>query len=186
MSHHGEGEVRLVTRLIRLADDKDRGALAALRTGLGKPPGTAARMLPIVAPFLTSDDGPATRAAFLVAAIFAKHPSHDPSASSLGYSLWKSTKNDANPGGKHKEAGVETRVVAALDADKDDLQRHLEGLVSICESARQPINYHRLYRDVWGLLGRNERYQANIRTRWAREFWRGDQRSKGELKETDR
>jgi CRISPR system Cascade subunit CasB len=165
-------EVPLVNRLIELAKTQDRGALAALRSGLGKPPGAASRMLPIVAPFLSSDEGPATRAAFITAALFAKHPEHGP-LGSLGASLWRATKRQSNPNGKHVEAGVESRLAAALDADPEDLPRHLEGLVSLCESAGVPIDWHRFYTDVRGLLGQNNKYQISIRTRWARDFWRG-------------
>ncbi len=169
-------DVPLVTRLVELARKDDRGALAALRTGLGKPPGTAGRMLPIVAPFLSSDEGAATRAAFITASLFAKHPNHA-QIGSLGASLWKATKREGiNPDGKHGEAGVETRFAAALDADPEDLPRHLEGLVSLCESAGEPIDWHQLYKDLRGLLGQNEKYQIGIRTRWARDFWRGPAR----------
>lgn len=168
-----EKEIPLVNRLIELAKKEDRGALAALRTGLGKPPGAAPRMLAIVAPFLRSDEGPATRAAFITAALFAKHPEHA-TVGSLGASLWRATRREGiNPEGKHGEAGVEVRFAAALDADPEDLPRHLEGLVSLCESAGTPIDWHRFYRDVCGLFGQNEDHQIRIRTRWARHFWRG-------------
>lgn len=165
-------EVPLVTRLLELKVKKDRGALAALRTGLGKPPGTAARMFPIVAPFLRANDGPSTQAAFLTAALFASHPEHA-EIGNLGASLWKSTKRDANPNGKHGEAGVEARFAAALDADPEDLPRHLEGLVSLCESAGVPINWHRFYWDVRSLSDDDEDWRTKTRIRWARDFWRG-------------
>lgn len=165
-------EVPLVKRLIELAKKQDRGALAALRTGCGKPPGTAPRMFPIVAPFLTSDEGPSTQAAFITAALFASHPEHA-ETSSLGASLWRATKRDTNSTGKHGEQGVEARFAAALDAAKEDLPRHLEGLVSLCESAGVAINWHRFYWDVRTLLGDEEDKQIKTRTRWAREFWRG-------------
>jgi len=172
MTATSPNDVPLVNRLIELARREDRGALAALRTGLGKPPGAAARMLPIVAPFLTSDEGPATRAAFITAALFARHPMHA-AGGSLGASLWKATKRADNPGGKHGESGVEARFAAALDADPEDMPRHLDGLISLCESAGAPIDWHRFHLDVRGLLGHNEDYQIRIRTRWARDFWRG-------------
>ena len=166
-------EVPLVSRLIELARRQDRAALAALRTGLGKPPGAASRMLPIVAPFLSSDEGSATRAAFITASLFGKHPEHA-EIGSLGVSLWRATKREGiNPDGKHGEAGVEARLAAALDADPGDLARHLDGLVSLCESAGVPVDWHQFFRDLRGLLGQNEDYQISIRTRWAREFWRG-------------
>lgn len=171
--------VPIVERLLEIARKQDRGTLAALRTGCGKPPGTAARMFPIVAPFLTGDDGPSTHAAFITAALFAKHPEHA-SVGSLGYSLWKATRSSANPNGKHGEEGVERRFVAALDAHPEDLYRHLEGLVSLCQSASVPIDWHRFYRDVRALLSDwtdkenpTRLVRDKVRMRWARDFWRG-------------
>lgn len=168
-------EVRLVTRILELKQKQDRGALAALRTGLGKPPGTAARMFPIVAPFLYSNDGPSTQAAFLTAALFASHPEHA-KIGTLGSSLWKATIRDGNPNGKHGEAGVEARFAAALDAAPEDLPRHLEGLVSLCESANVPINWHRFYWDVRTLLDDDEDRRTKTRIRWARDFWQGQRK----------
>jgi CRISPR type I-E-associated protein CasB/Cse2 len=103
---------------------------------------------------------------------------------SLGASLWKATKREGNPGGKHGEAGMEARFAAALDADPEDLPRHLEGLVSLCESAGEPIDWHWFYKDLRGLLGQNEEYQISIRTRWARDFWRGPVRRAGSNQST--
>jgi CRISPR system Cascade subunit CasB len=164
-------EVRLVERLIKLAEEDNRGALAALRTGLGKPPGAAPRMLPIIARYLVNDDGPSTRAAFLTAALFASHPDKG-GTGSLGQALRRATKGDSRPNGKHGEAGVEARLAAALDADSEDLPRHLEGLVGLCESASIPINWREFYWDVWSLLGDDEGRQIRTRTHWARDYWR--------------
>lgn len=163
-------EVGLATRLIELAQNQERGKLAALRTGCGKPPGAAPRMFPIVTPFIASDEGPYTHAAFLTAALFATHPDHA-AIGSIGESLRRATNRKSNPNGKHGEEGVEARVSAALDADQEDLPRHLEGLVSLCESAGVPINWHQFYWDVATLLGDDEKRQTKTRVRWAREFW---------------
>jgi len=168
-------EIRLVTRLIELAKREDRGALAALRSGVGKPPGSAPRMLPIVAPYISADEGASTSAAFITSALFATHPEHG-AVGSLGASLWLATERAVNLKGKHREAGVETRLAAALDAEPEDLPPHLEGLVSLCASAGVSIDWHRFFRDVSGLLGKNEGYQIRIRTRWARDFWRGPEK----------
>lgn len=162
--------IPLVERLIGLAEQQDRAALAALRTGLGKPPGAASRMLPIVAPFLHANSGPHVTASFLTASLFAKHPKMG-EVGNLGSSLRMATSTDRNPSGKHGEAGVEARLVAALDADPEDLPHHLTGLVSLCESASVPIDWHQFYRDVRGLLGDNEEVRNRIRTRWARSYW---------------
>ena len=138
-------ESPLVNRLLELERQKDRGAMAALRSGVGKPPGAAGRMLPIIAPFLTADEGAATRAAFITASLFATHPEHA-AIGTLGASLWKATRREGiNPDGKHGEAGVEHRIAAALDADPEDLPHHLQGLVGLCESAGVPIDWHRFH-----------------------------------------
>lgn len=181
-------EVALVNRLLELARKADRGALAALRSGLGKRPGTAHRMFPFVAPFLRSDEGAGTQAAFLVASLFASHPSHA-EVGSLGASLWRATKRDQNKDGKHGEAGVEARLVAVLDSHPDDLPRHLTGLVSLCESAGAPIDWHALYWDVLSLLGDDEDRRIKTKTRWARQFWQGPREQRhpqtGEEETTD-
>ncbi len=175
-------EVPLVKMLLALNERQDRGALAALRTGLGKPPGTAARMFPIVAPFLHSNDGPSTQAAFLTAALFASHPEHA-EIGNLGASLWRATKREANPNGKHGEAGVEARFAAALDADPEDLPRHLAGLVSLCKSASAPIDWHQFHGDVARLLSdwtrnkdANKLVRDEVKRDWAIAYWRGFKR----------
>lgn len=170
----GQKDTPLVDALLRIAaNPNERGTLAALRSGLGKPPGTASRMFPIVAPFLTHDSGPRTQAAFIVAALFASHPEHDAEAGSLGASLWRATKRDENPNGRHGEQGVSARFAAALDTDPEDLPRHLQALVALCKSALVPIDWHQLYRDLVVLLGDEEERKTLVRTKWAREFWAG-------------
>lgn len=185
----------LITALRELAHDRDnpksprRGhaaaTLAQLRSGLGKRPGTAPCMFPFVADHLHSDDpcSPTSAAVFITAALFAKHPA-DGNAHrgrllrNLGSCLWCATKRDSNPEGKHGEAGVEARFTAALDADPEDLPRHLEGLVSLCESASVPINWDRFYWDVRTLMDDDEERRTKTRIRWAREFWQGPRRAK--------
>jgi CRISPR system Cascade subunit CasB len=166
----------LVDFLLGLEKRQDRGALAALRTGLGKRPGEAPRMFPYIGPFLRSTDpGRASViAVFLTASLFAKHPEHA-SGRSLGLALSNATKSDRNPDGKHGEPGVETRFTAMLDAYPDDIPRHLDGLISLCESAGTGLDWYRFRLDVIGLLGDNEENRDRVRLKWARDFWRGEQ-----------
>lgn len=180
-----------VGSLLWLVDERnsrapDRGVLAALRSGSGRAPGEASRMFPIVAPFLTNLQGANVEAMFLTASLFASHPVHAEEIRgtrlrSLGHSLWWATKSEGNPEGKHGSEGVERRLAAALDADPDDLPHHLQGLVSLCESARTPINWYRFMDHVQSLLSRpTERFDPtaqrdHVRMEWARDFWRGPQ-----------
>ncbi len=69
-------EVPFIARLQALAARDDRGALAALRRGLGKPPGAAAEMHPYVAPFLPDEAWTwRNQSLYVVAALFGLHPS---------------------------------------------------------------------------------------------------------------
>src|SRR5450759_404004 len=64
----------LVGYLERLRDKDDRGALAALRRALGKPPGEAPEAYPYVVPFLPREVSAwQEQVYYLVAALFAVH-----------------------------------------------------------------------------------------------------------------
>ena len=66
----------LIESLLALARARDRGALAALRRGLGQPPGTVPAMFPYVEPYLGANAARWEVASYLVAALFASHPSN--------------------------------------------------------------------------------------------------------------
>lgn len=185
-----EKEKKLIGNLIRLASPedpsrRDRGALAALRSGLGKQPGEAPRMFPLLSPYLEGEYGPGVATAFLTGALFGSHPEHAQEfrgvrLGSLGSSLWCATLRPQNPKGKHGEEGVEARLASALDADAEDLPRHLSGLVSLCASAGVPINWFGFLDDVKLLLSDwpdpddpSRPARDIVRMRWARHFWRG-------------
>ncbi len=57
-----------------LAEREDRGALAALRRGLGKQPGAAPEMFPYLAPWTQHEHGWGEECMYLVASLFALHP----------------------------------------------------------------------------------------------------------------
>ncbi len=167
-----------VNYLLDLKKKENRGALAALRSGLGKKPGESTLMFPYIARFLPHNADPGAsrvQSIFLTASLFATHPEHKHSDSgadaerkyrdSLGASLRKAVE------AKHGEEGVSKRLVAALDAHPDDLARHLAGLVSLCESARVPIDWIQFRKDAENLLSTNEDWRDKTRLRWARGFW---------------
>jgi len=159
-----------VTYLIKLNEDRDRGTLAALRSGLGKRAGEAPRMFPHIAKFIPVDTqgGPRVEAVFLTASLFALHRRHDgDKVKSLGDSLRLAVA------GKHGETGVGDRLASALDAHPDDLPHHVQGLVGICKSADVPINWYAFHADVRWLLDDYEKARNNVRLRWARDFWGG-------------
>jgi CRISPR type I-E-associated protein CasB/Cse2 len=167
-------EDKLVSYLLGLKDRGDRGALAALRSGIGKNPGEAPRMYPHVGPFLSSADPVRTsvRVAFATASLFAMHPQQT-EGRSLGLALWHSVRRDGKSGGTHVEEGVEKRFSAALDAHPDDLINHVQGLISLCESSGQGLDWYRFRRDLYSLLSDDEESRDRTRLHWARDFWQG-------------
>lgn len=157
---------QLVAYLRRIAKSEDRGSLAALRSGLGKRPGEAPRMFPIMAEFLPEgrSTGAYVEALFLTASLFASHPADQP-GQNLGASLRRAVRE------RHGEDGVSARLTAALDADPEDLPKHLPGLVSLCESAGTPIDWQQFLWDVYRLLADDEERRNQTRLDWARGFW---------------
>ena len=83
-----------ITYLEGLAEREERGALAALRRGLGQPPGTVAAIFPYVVPWLPQDPAPWEEAAYyLIAALFALYPSAS-GAGNLGASFRQAQAQD--------------------------------------------------------------------------------------------
>jgi CRISPR system Cascade subunit CasB len=139
----------------------DRGALAALRRGLGHPPGTVADMYPYVVPRLPSD-APRWKeeAYYLVAALFAYHPLEG-GRGNMGNHFARTR----DPGGDN--TAIERRFTALLATHPDDLDFHLRQAVSFLKSKDVPVNWHQLLPDVMA-WGHPERY---VQQRWARAFW---------------
>jgi len=146
-----------ITRLENLRDN--RGALAALRRGLGQPPGTVADMYRYVVPWLP-DDAPLwrERAYYLVAALFAYHPDAG-GAGNMG-DHFACTRS-------HDDTAVERRFTALLAAHPDDLPYYLRQAVSFLKSKETPINWNQLLSDVMA-WGHPDRY---VQKSWARAFW---------------
>ena len=139
----------------------NRAALAALRRGLGQPPGTVADMYRYVVPWLP-DDAPPWRedAYYMVAALFAYHPASG-GAGNMGshFARTRDPQGDAT--------AIERRFTALLAAHPDDLGFNLRQAVSLLKSKDAPINWHRLLIDVMA-WGHPSRY---VQKDWARAFW---------------
>jgi CRISPR system Cascade subunit CasB len=173
-----EQEDSFISYLLHLKNSENRGALAALRSGLGKEPGEAPRMFPYVGNFLysTNPDSTSSIVIFSTASLFSLHPIHSPGRS-LGMALWHATKSDKNPNGKHGQAGVEARLTATIDSHRDDLIRNLQGLVSLCESAGEGIDWSRFKSDLYSLLSDDDNRRDRTRLQWARDFWQGPRKT---------
>jgi CRISPR system Cascade subunit CasB len=152
-----------ITYLEGLRDD--RGALAALRRGLGQPPGTVASMYPYVVRWL-GDDVPPWReeAYYLVAALFAYHPAEG-GTGNMGDHFARTRQPQGD------DTAIERRFTALLAAHPDDLGFSLRQAVSFLKSKEIPIKWQQLLSDVLN-WGHPERY---VQQQWARAFWGRDQ-----------
>ena len=158
---------RFVEFLQRLEERKDRGALAALRRGLGMPPGSAPEMHRYVAPW-TGGERSRWRedVYYIVAALFAFHPCNWPRDDSDRYTNLGSSFARIAVGDSH--GAVERRFTALLGVHVEDLPVHLRHAVSLLKSKDAPIDWARLLRDLMFWNDEDRWVQRN----WARAFWR--------------
>lgn len=163
----------LVGHLQALVEREDRGALAALRRGLGKEPGTTPEMYRHVEPYLGDARRTQADAAYLVASLFGLHPvpwkppGNPPRNTSFGWSL---SSIRLRQDGSEDEA-LARRFVAALSCGSEALPTHLRHLFGLLRSRGEnaPVNWERLFWDIvfW------ERIDRRAQRRWAEGFWRG-------------
>jgi len=166
----------LIARLVQLKERDDRAALAALRRGLGKPPGTVPEMFPYVEPFIPVDEyASRVDAAYLVASLFGMHPHHaqPPEAArsrqqrSFGASLARIRRREDRG---EEDQGVARRFGALLNCNSESLPTHLRHLVTLLHSRspETPIDYEQLFNDiVWW-----EAADRRVQRAWAAGFWR--------------
>jgi len=154
--------------LRKLADADDRAALASLRRGLGKPPGTAAETHRYVVPFTSGCSRWEEDCHYIVASLFAAHPSDcspgegETGGNNLGTSM-------ARLAAKTDSESIEKRFTALLNCHRDDLHVHLRHAVGLLKTEDVPISYTQLLRDI-----RNWNHPARyVQRNWAKGFWAG-------------
>lgn len=177
MSHEPH---HFIAYLQRLAEREDRGALAALRRGLGQPPGTVAAMYPYVVPWLPAEAPPWREATYyLVAALFALHPLPGGSGN-LGASYRRAEAKEPPPAESDRISANERRFTALLAAHPDDLPGQLRQAVGYLASKEIPIHWDQLFADLarWGAPSRR------VQQEWARAYW-GREQQESEEKEGD-
>jgi len=157
----------------------DRGAMANLRRGLGKPPGMAYEMDKYVLPRLPESPTPwQENSYYLVASLFAYwHQGKERSQSldgkrredrNLGKSL-KLVFEYTRAGIQRDEAQkrLEKRLAMLLDASIEDLPEYLHQTVSLLKAKDVPIDWAQLLNDIqhWNTDTRS------IQHEWAKGFW---------------
>jgi len=157
-----------------LASSQERGALAALRRGLGQPPGTIVTMYPYVVPHLPTAKSQ-EMACYLIAPLFALHPK----AGGIGDfgNHWR----QCDPEGKNSDA-LERRFTALLAAHPDDLPDYLRQAVSFLKSKDVSVNWNQLFWDLQNWDEKRDDPKASVQKRWAGSFW-GKSQSKEETVE---
>lgn len=144
-----------ISYLESLRERKDRGALAKLKRGIGKALGDV-EMYPYVVPFLP-EDRKKQPCYFLVAVLFAMHPSPAHEKLSIGAVFSKFNRCDS----------TDKRFKALLNANEEDLHYHLRQAVSIAKSRNIAIDYHRLFRDLLNWSHPDRFVQLD----WAKDYW---------------
>src|SRR5262249_7653030 len=149
-----------------------RGALAALRRGLGKPPGSEPLTYPHIVPKLPSGLGrvEAEEPYYLVASLFALHPlfTNEGNMGSHLRELVPPENRDKPP------PNIERRFVLLLSAHPNDLYKLLQPAVNLLKAGNKPIHWLRLLRDLkrWHYAdARND-----VRRDWATAFWKSERK----------
>jgi CRISPR system Cascade subunit CasB len=148
-------EERFVSFLHALAAREDRGALAALRRGLGRPP--PAEMLRLVERYVPEDRPWARDWYYLTAALFGLHPESG-GRGNLGETFRQLGDNES----------AQKRFVALLDSHADDLPHRLRQAVGLARSKNAAIDWLQLLTD----LLRWDSENRTVQTRWARAYWK--------------
>ncbi len=165
MEHEQKWPDRFAQALAGLATDEDRAALAALRRGLGKPPGAAAEVHRYVVPFLPPRAGAREEdACYLVASLFGLHPRHVTGAGDRPRNLGGVLRRLAQAGNAQS---TERRFMALLNADREDLGPHLRRAIALAKNADLALDYGALLRDIldW------DRSDRRVQRRWAGTYW---------------
>ena len=155
--------------LERLYSENQRGALANLRRGLGKPPGTESLTFPHVIPYLPEGlSKQQEQPYFLIASLFALHPMSVPNGN-FGSHCADLGRARGGENGK-PPPNVERRFIALLATPPQSLYRALQPLVNLLKSENIPVCWVRLLKDIQSWNYADGR--ANVRRAWAREFWK--------------
>lgn len=162
-------ERAFVDHLLSLANPTSstgRASLAALRRGLGKPPGTAAETYPIVAPYAPNESGWNADRYYLVASLFASHPENWRGQDSD----WETNLGASLRRARRESGGIEALFIALLNSARDELPERLRHGVALCAAAAPApvsIDWAQLLQDLrWWDSERRE-----IQRRWAASFW---------------
>ncbi len=158
--------------LLSLAKEgkEDRGALADLRSGLGKDPGEIARVHKHVVRYLPEkcyND----HWYYLIATLFGEFSQHRKGRSFGG--AFRSLKKESD--------SMEARFIALLNAHPDDLSDHLRHAIRLLKANEQPPDWFQLFEDLlqWS------HPDGYVQLRWARDFYKSSAGKDASVAEVD-
>ena len=169
-------EYEFVGHLQRLNTRLNRGALAALRRGLGKRLGEEGDSLRIFYRYLPQGvERQAEDSYYLIASIFAlypdtpSYPENTPAYQrNLGASFAGLEKNQGQGNSDpNATSSTERRFVALLNSNSEDLHTHLRHAISPLKAKDIPVDWAVLLRDLLWWDSDSRRVQRQ----WARAFW---------------
>jgi len=141
---------------------KDRAMLAALRRGLGQPPGSAPDMFPYVVPFVLQWN---ESDLYLVASLFGLHPSLS-TTGNIGTHIKDFSR------AKHfkrvdDDEATKRRFIQLLRYNRDALDTPFRQQISLLKSQNVAVNWHQLLYDLhyWDHADRF------VQRQWAFAFW---------------
>ncbi|MCP5094613.1 MAG: type I-E CRISPR-associated protein Cse2/CasB [Chloroflexi bacterium] len=163
-------EHHFVTYLESLTQADDRGALAALRRGLGQPPGTVPDMFPYVIRHIPENASRwKEQVYYLIASVYALHPK---STIKAGLNMGDHFSLTLDPDPERNKA-IERRFTSLLTAHPEDMPTYLRQAVSFLKSQKEDgiaINWHQLMGHM--LQWNKPEKRVNVQKRWANQFWR--------------
>jgi len=155
-----------------LATRDDRGALAALRRGLQYDPGKCPDMYPYIIPWLKNVKSKWEKNIYyLIAALFAYHPSKIKSEEDMGAVFSKIAQKRGD------SQSLEQRFKLLLKSNPEDLPYHMRQAISLAKSENIPINWHELFFDLkrWPYDSAFPPYE-----KWANSFWKFKKKQENE------
>jgi CRISPR system Cascade subunit CasB len=167
----------LIWKLEALRDGDNplnRAKLAALRRGMGQPPGAITEATRVVQGMLDEDAPEWVETTLsVIAPLFALHPK---AYEGEPYrNMGNHFRDLVDPEADEMPRSVERRFMVLLTSEPDDLPDALRQAVTLLKSKDVAINWQRLCDDVqlWLRPGpEGEAQRHNVRQRWARSFWR--------------
>lgn len=161
-----KNDYKFIQFLISLVQNEDLGALAALRRGLGKVPGSAIEMHRFIVPFLDPNRPWDDPIYFLVGTLFAMHQTNWERKSEEITNFGASVVQLIN---SENQDAVDRRFTVLLNSDFEDLPQHLRQMIAMLKTGSRtiPVDWLQLIRDLRFWNNENKFVQL----KWAKAFW---------------